>query len=98
MRGSMASCPSTPASWSSSPRCATRRGDNSSTEPAPSTGRSEPEPGGENPPSRSLVGAMGRFLMGFRQGKTADLEEQSFVLGGADLYRLYCRSCHGPDG
>ena len=76
----------------------TRFGQMGGTGPAPSTGRSEPEPGGGNPPSRSLGGAMGRFLMGFRQGKTADLEEQSFVLGGADLYRLNCRSCHGPDG
>jgi mono/diheme cytochrome c family protein len=76
----------------------TRLGQMGGTGTAPPTGRSEPEPGGKNPPSQSLGGAMGRFLMGFRQGKTTDLEEQSFVLGGADLYRLNCRSCHGSDG
>lgn len=76
----------------------TRFGQMGGTAPAPSTGRSEPEPGGANPSSQSLGGAMGRFMMGIRQGKAADLEEQSFVLSGADLYRLNCRSCHGPDG
>jgi mono/diheme cytochrome c family protein len=65
---------------------------------APSTGRSEPEPGGANASSRSLGGAMRGFMTGIRQGKTADLEEQSFELSGADLYRLNCRSCHGLDG
>lgn len=76
----------------------TRFGQMGGTEPAPSTGRSEPELAGENPSSRSLGGAMGRFMMGIRQGKTVDLEEQSFALSGADLYRLNCRSCHGPAG
>jgi mono/diheme cytochrome c family protein len=76
----------------------TRFGQMGGTGPAPSTGRSEPEPGGENPSSQSLGGVMRRFMMGIRQGKTADLEQQSFVLSGADLYRLNCRSCHGPAG
>ncbi len=67
-------------------------------ESGPSTGRSEPELVGENSSSPSLGGAMGRFMMGVRQRKNVDLEEQSFALGGADLYRLNCRSCHGPDG
>ncbi len=76
----------------------TRFGQMGGIAPAPSTGRSEPEPGGASAASRSLGGAMRGFMMGIRQGKTADLEEQSFELGGADLYRLNCRSCHGPDG
>ena len=76
----------------------TRFGQMGGAGPAAATGRREPEPGGERPPSRSLGGAMGRHMMGMRQGKTTDLEEQSFVLGGADLYRLNCRSCHGPEG
>ncbi len=75
----------------------TRFGQMGGTAPAPSTGRTEPEPGGA-PSSQSLGGAIRRFMMGIRQGKAADLEEQSFVLSGADLYRLNCRSCHGPDG
>lgn len=68
------------------------------TEPPDPTRRIEPEPEGGSGAARSLVDAIGRFLTGFRKGGTADLEEQSFVLGGADLYRLNCRSCHGPDG
>src|ERR1035437_3112404 len=39
----------------------TRFGQMGGTEHAPSTGRSEPEPGGENPSSRSLGGAIRRF-------------------------------------
>lgn len=37
------------------------------------------------------------FLSGFRVDRRADLGEP-FVLAGADLYRLNCQSCHGPDG
>lgn len=76
----------------------TRFGQMGGTAPAPSTGRSEPESDGLNPSSHSLGGAMGRFMMGVRRGQNTNLEEQSFALTGADLYRLNCQSCHGPDG
>ena len=64
------------------------------------SGRSEPE-------LRSLVGQEGslhamltRFLSLLRldRPEAESALQQPFRLAGADLYRLSCQSCHGPDG
>ncbi len=44
--------------------------------------------------------ALERFFSLFREGRAdaAAALDDSFVPTGSDLYRLSCRSCHGPDG
>ncbi len=65
----------------------------------PPTPRREPEV--TTPQPGSLNSAMQRFLALFRsqsEQATQVLENEKFMVAGADLYRLDCRACHGPDG
>ncbi len=71
-------------------------------------GETGPEATGRREPGlEDLVGQEGalhsmltRFLSLFRfdRGEAEGALQQPFLLAGADLYRLNCRSCHGPDG
>lgn len=72
-------------------------------------GGAGPQPGarGEEPElaarlegrARGMQSALRRALSAFgRSGDRADLLDERFRLTGADLYRLDCRSCHGPAG
>jgi mono/diheme cytochrome c family protein len=46
-----------------------------------------------------MESALRRALSAFGRGRDrADLVDERFRLSGADLYRLECRSCHGPAG
>jgi mono/diheme cytochrome c family protein len=76
----------------------TRMGEMGGTGPAPETGRREPALGGGA--EGGFRGAMHRFLSLFNSDRAkADAAfNETFELTGADLYRLNCRSCHGPDG
>jgi mono/diheme cytochrome c family protein len=65
---------------------------------APSTPREEPA--SKEWATSGLHSVMQRFLSEFgsnpqRASKTLN---EPFMLAGADLYRLNCQSCHGPDG
>lgn len=65
---------------------------------APPSGREEPTPEleGSQGVLRRLVS---RVFALFRQGEDqAGPMNEPFTISGADLYRLNCRSCHGPDG
>lgn len=80
----------------------TRLGQAGGSGPSAETARTEPPLASEMP--RAWRGPMGRalerFFSLFREGRAdagAALDD-SFVLTGADLYRLNCRSCHGPAG
>lgn len=71
--------------------------------PAPTSERKEPdisagEEGYGRP--RGMGGMMHRMFSIFRSDheEVAKLMNETFVLGGSDLYRLNCQSCHGPDG
>jgi mono/diheme cytochrome c family protein len=79
----------------------TRMGQMGGTGAAPVTGRREPEVGeGGGNTSSLLRSVMGRFLSLLRSNRaqaSATLGN-TFLLAGADLYRLNCQSCHGPDG
>jgi mono/diheme cytochrome c family protein len=64
-----------------------------------SSARREPMP----QVGRSSSGPLGVLLRRFYavlpdEGKAVKALNEPFVLGGADLYRLNCQSCHGPDG
>ena len=70
---------------------------------------SPPETARTEPPLASEIGrgwrspmgaALERFFSLFREGRAdaAATLDETFVLTGADLYRLNCRSCHGPAG
>ena len=63
--------------------------------PIPETSRKEPDlvPDG-------LGSVLRRYLSRWPtdRGAASRALNESFVLAGADLYRLSCRSCHGPDG
>ena len=74
----------------------TRMGEMGGTGPAPATSRREPALGGEG----AFRGTMHRFLSLFNsdRAKADEAFHATFELTGADLYRLNCRSCHGPDG
>lgn len=66
--------------------------------PAPESERREPAPGAGS--SQGFNQLMRRFLSMFNS-KPEEAERafhQPFELTGADLYRLNCQSCHGPDG
>ncbi len=70
--------------------------------PPPPTDRSEPDiaDGGDGGGRMRFHSMMGRFMRSYRaspEASSAALSE-SFSLAGEDLYRLDCRSCHGPDG
>jgi mono/diheme cytochrome c family protein len=89
----------------------TRMGQMGGTGEATPSERREPElaaPGSERAPGGmggmmgrgGMGGMMGRFLGRYRVDRQAAmaLMGEPFELAGADLYRLDCRSCHGPDG
>jgi cytochrome c1 len=71
------------------------------SEPVPVSQRREPvlppEVGSE---SQSFTSMMDRCIQLFRSNpqEASKVFNESFVLGGADLYRLDCQSCHGPRG
>ena len=68
--------------------------------PAPETQRKEPTPeaSGESTFTRLIE----RIFDLFRRGRGEEAKQKPmnapFTITGADLYRLNCRSCHGPDG
>jgi len=68
--------------------------------PAPSSRRKEPDLAGEGAYSSRMRGIMGRMLSLLRSDsrRAGQLMNESFVLTGADLYRMNCQSCHGPGG
>ncbi len=79
----------------------TRMGQMGGTEPPPATGRREPGPeaSGRGTPSalRAIMDRVLSLLRSDRRAASATLGT-TFMLAGADLYRLNCQSCHGPDG
>lgn len=67
--------------------------------------------GGDRPPSpppesepdlahTGLPSVMHRFLGLFQNqaDEAAEVLDETFTVSGADLYRMSCQSCHGPDG
>jgi mono/diheme cytochrome c family protein len=79
----------------------TRLGRMGGGEPPPASRRREPEPGEYGGGKASALRAiMDRFLSVFRsdRGAASAVLGDTFTLAGADLYRLNCQSCHGPDG
>jgi mono/diheme cytochrome c family protein len=79
----------------------TRMGEMGGSEPPPVSGRREPEPGTQGGGSPSALRAiMDRVLALLRSDHNAASAAlgETFMLAGADLYRLNCQSCHGPDG
>jgi mono/diheme cytochrome c family protein len=64
------------------------------TRAALETGRREPLPSLPSSPDRIAD----RFWRVFRSSRPSEDSNTPFVLAGADLYRLSCQSCHGPDG
>lgn len=69
--------------------------------PIPATARREPEIGRQAPaPPSALTTILRRFLSLFRtdEQRAHGVLDEPFQLTGADLYRLNCQSCHGPDG
>lgn len=68
--------------------------------PPAATSRREPEldEGGGGP--RGLASVLRRYMPMMRSDRraAAELLSERFELAGRDLYRLSCRSCHGPDG
>jgi len=78
---------------------ATRMGQNGGGGEPPETSRVEPAPAGATGPAGPMGRLIQRFADLFQRGEDASAPLQTpFVLTGADLYRLNCRSCHGPDG
>lgn len=83
----------------------TAMGEMGGYEPPPSSPRKEPRfpvrgapPGGRM--GMGMGGMMGRTYSNYRFNRY-ELERmmnEKFLLAGADLYRLNCRSCHGPNG
>jgi mono/diheme cytochrome c family protein len=70
------------------------------TGPAAPTDRREPSLEAVSGHERGIGGIMQRFL-GLLPGKRDQAQRtfhEPFDLTGEDLYRLNCRSCHGPDG
>jgi mono/diheme cytochrome c family protein len=67
---------------------------------APGSRRKEPSLAEEGEYSARMHGIMRRMLPLLRSDsrRASELMNESFVLTGADLYRLNCQSCHGPDG
>jgi len=84
---------------------ATAMGEMGGYDPPPPSPRKEPEfpvetarPG--NPTGMGMGGMMGRSYNNYRlsPAETERLMGERFFLAGSDLYRLDCRSCHGPNG
>ena len=79
----------------------TQMGRMGGTQPAPWSPRSEPEVSGDNPsPTGHLRLAKNSFIPDSDATPRLDhnARNQPFLLAGADLYRLNCQSCHGPEG
>jgi mono/diheme cytochrome c family protein len=76
----------------------TRLGQMGGVEPALLTPRREPVPG-EGTLS-GLRSVMRKYLseFGSHPEQASRTLNEPFLLAGADLYRLNCQSCHGPDG
>ena len=74
----------------------THMGQMGENQPVPATRRREPNMSENN----GLQPTMRKFLPMWRSAsnQAGDVLNQPFVLSGADLYRLNCRSCHGPNG
>lgn len=73
------------------------------TERPPQTAREEPDlpkTGGIRTQRHHMKGIIERILSRFRTEDIAPSQymDETFMLAGADLYRLNCQSCHGPDG
>ncbi len=80
---------------------ATRMGHMGGAIPPLSTARREPALAVEDWPRPGHLGAIIRkfySLFGLDDKKASEALNQPLVLIGADLYRLNCQSCHGPDG
>jgi mono/diheme cytochrome c family protein len=78
----------------------TRMGEMGGSGPPPAGDRREPDVAGVATASPGpLESIMRRFLSVFRsQPEQPAAFAETFQLAGADLYRLNCRSCHGPGG
>ena len=79
----------------------THMGGMGGTQAAPSSPRHEPEVDGVNPsPTNEVHSAEHHFMTDPASTTQQDLRilNRPFVLAGADLYRLSCQSCHGPEG
>jgi mono/diheme cytochrome c family protein len=83
----------------------TAMGEMGGNELPPSSPREEPRfPVARSLPSGSMGmgmgGMMGRSYSNYRfsPGELERMMSEKFRLAGADLYRLNCRSCHGPNG
>jgi len=69
--------------------------------PPPVSRRKEPGRVTKAAPTGGRMGRIiERFFTLFRtdRRKSSSVLNETFVLTGADLYRLNCQSCHGPDG
>lgn len=53
---------------------------------------------GQNGGTAEVSAAVGEREPDLAQGDPNEELEKRFPLSGADLYRMECRSCHGPDG
>ncbi len=74
----------------------THMGQMGGTQPIPATARREPRVEANS----GLHSEMRKFLPLWRSApnQAGAVFNEPFLLAGADLYRLNCRSCHGPDG
>lgn len=74
----------------------THMGQMGGTQPVPATARREPEVKANS----GLHSEMQKFIPLWRSApnQAGAVFNEPFLLAGADLYRLNCRSCHGPDG
>jgi mono/diheme cytochrome c family protein len=77
----------------------TRMGQMGGSQPPSRTSREPPLAEVDRSPSGPLGALIRRFysLLG-DENRAAEALDEPFVLTGADLYRLDCQSCHGPDG
>jgi mono/diheme cytochrome c family protein len=77
----------------------TRMGQMGGASPPSRTARREPAPAVDRSPSGPLGALLRRFYSILPDERLAsEALNEPFVLTGADLYRLNCQSCHGPDG
>jgi mono/diheme cytochrome c family protein len=77
----------------------TQMGEMGGTGPIPATRRREP-PTAEGAPSGAFNSIMQRMMSVVRTNpqQATQILREPFTLTGADLYRLNCQSCHGPQG
>jgi len=78
---------------------ATHMGRMGGASPPPETPRREPAlPSGQRPSEGPLRTLIRRFFERSPGAGATQALHEPFALTGADLYRLDCQSCHGPDG